>query len=80
MDISLDSRALEWQAKARAFAEAESGSGEVIETQAARSAGGYRINGEKYFVTSANHADYFILQAGLRCANGVRSHNAHSEG
>ena len=48
-----------------AITEAESGSWEVIETLAARSDGGYRINGEKYFVTSANHADYFILQAGL---------------
>ena len=48
-----------------AITEAESGSWEVIKTLASRSDGGYRINGEKYFVTSANHADYFILQARL---------------
>ena len=48
-----------------AITEAESGSWELIETLATRCAGGYRINGEKWYVTSANHADYFILQARL---------------
>ena len=48
-----------------AITEAESGSWEVINSLATRCEGGYRINGEKYYVTSANHADYFILQARL---------------
>ena len=48
-----------------AITEAESGSWEVIETLATRCADGYLINGEKWYVTSANHADYFILQARL---------------
>ena len=34
-------------------------------------AGGYRINGEKCYVTSANHADYFFLQA--RLENGEQA-------
>ncbi len=48
-----------------AITEAESGSWEVIDTLATRCDGGYRINGEKRYVTSANHADYFFLQARL---------------
>ena len=48
-----------------AITEAESGSWEVIETLATRCTGGYRLNGEKRYVTSANHANYFILQARL---------------
>jgi alkylation response protein AidB-like acyl-CoA dehydrogenase len=51
-----------------AITEAESGSDVVIETSAELTAEGYRINGEKWFVTSANLADYFFLQA--RLANG----------
>lgn len=48
-----------------AITESESGSSEVINTAAARSDGGYRINGEKWYVTSANFADFFFLQAKL---------------
>lgn len=48
-----------------AITEAESGSCESIETIATRCDGGYRINGEKWYVTSANLADYFFLQAVL---------------
>jgi len=48
-----------------AITEAESGSWEVINTLATPCSGGYRINGEKRYVTNANHADYFILQARL---------------
>ena len=48
-----------------AITEAESGSWEVINSLASGCAGGYRLNGEKRYVTSANHADYFILQARL---------------
>jgi alkylation response protein AidB-like acyl-CoA dehydrogenase len=50
------------------YAITESGSGsdvESIQTTARRCPEGYRINGEKWYVTSANHADYFILQARL---------------
>lgn len=48
-----------------AITEKESGSDVRIETTAHRTDGGYRINGEKWYVTSANHADYFFLQAKL---------------
>jgi len=52
-----------------AITEAESGSDVQINTTATACAGGYHINGEKWFVTSANHADYFFLQA--RLADGA---------
>jgi alkylation response protein AidB-like acyl-CoA dehydrogenase len=48
-----------------AITESGSGSDVAIETTARRAEGGYRIDGEKWYVTSANHADYFILQARL---------------
>jgi acyl-CoA dehydrogenase len=48
-----------------AITEADSGSDVVINTTAELTAAGYRINGEKWFVTSANLADYFFLQAKL---------------
>jgi alkylation response protein AidB-like acyl-CoA dehydrogenase len=48
-----------------AITESGSGSDVAIETTARRDTGGYRIDGEKWYVTSANHADYFILQARL---------------
>ena len=48
-----------------AITERESGSDVVIETTAELTAEGYRINGDKWFVTSANLADYFFLQAKL---------------
>ncbi len=51
-----------------AITEAESGSWESIDSTATRCEGGYLINGEKWFVTSANLADFFFLQAKL--ANG----------
>ena len=50
------------------YAITESGSGsdtDSIEASARRTPQGYRISGEKWYVTSANHADYFILQARL---------------
>ncbi len=52
-----------------AITEAESGSEVVINTTAEPTLEGYRISGEKWYVTSANLADYFILQA--RIAGGV---------
>ncbi len=49
-----------------AITESESGSDVAgIQTTAHSAEGGYRINGEKWYVTSANFADYFILQAKL---------------
>jgi acyl-CoA dehydrogenase len=51
-----------------AITESESGSDVVIETTAERTDAGYVINGEKWFVTSANLADFYFLQA--RLVNG----------
>jgi alkylation response protein AidB-like acyl-CoA dehydrogenase len=48
-----------------AITERESGSDVVVNTTAERSGEGYRINGEKWFVTSANLADFMFLQARL---------------
>ena len=49
-----------------AITEAESGSDVAgINTTAQSVDGGYRVNGEKWYVTSANFADYFIVQAKL---------------
>ena len=48
-----------------AITESEPGSQEVINTTAMRSPGGYRINGEKWYVTSGNFADFMWLQAKL---------------
>jgi acyl-CoA dehydrogenase len=48
-----------------AITESGSGSDVVIETTAERGADGYRVNGEKWFVTTANLADFLFLQAKL---------------
>jgi alkylation response protein AidB-like acyl-CoA dehydrogenase len=49
-----------------AITEAESGSDVAgISATAARKGGDYVINGEKWYVTGANRADFFILQAKL---------------
>ncbi len=48
-----------------AITERESGSDVRIDTTAHRTDDAYSINGEKWYVTSANHADYFFLQAKL---------------
>jgi len=48
-----------------AITERESGSDVVIHTTATSVDGGYLVNGEKWFVTSANLADYLFLQAVL---------------
>src|SRR5688572_30694963 len=60
-------------ARKECYAITESGSGSdvAVETIARRAPGGYAINGEKWYVTSANHADYFILQA--RLADGTHA-------
>ena len=46
-----------------AITEAESGSYEVTNATATKCDGGYKINGEKWFVTTANMADFFFVQA-----------------
>jgi alkylation response protein AidB-like acyl-CoA dehydrogenase len=46
-----------------AITETESGSEVQVETSAEKIDNGYRINGEKWFVTGANHADFFFIQA-----------------
>ncbi len=51
-----------------AITEAEAGSNETVLTTATKCKDGYSINGEKWYVTSANLADYFFIQAKL--ANG----------
>jgi acyl-CoA dehydrogenase len=59
------------------YAITESGSGsdaESIQTSARRTPEGYRISGEKWYVTSANHADYFILEAKLADGPHAGSH------
>lgn len=58
-----------------AITEAESGSdpGE-LKTTARRDDDSYVINGEKLFVTSANKADFFILQAVITDDFGARNH------
>ena len=60
------------------YAITESGPGsdaESIQTTARRGPEGYRITGEKWYVTSANHADYFILQAVLTDGPHAGSHS-----
>lgn len=60
------------------YAITESGPGsdvDSIEATAHKTARGYRLNGEKWYVTSANHADYFIFQA--RIAEGPHA-GSHS--
>ena len=54
-----------------AITEAESGSDVVINATAAGAGEGYRINGEKWFVTTANLADFLFVQA--RLADGANS-------
>ena len=49
-----------------AITERESGSDVAIETTAALDGDAYIVNGEKWFVTSANLADYFFAQAKLK--------------
>jgi len=46
-----------------AITEPESGSEVHVDTSADKVENGYRINGEKWFVTGANHADFFFIQA-----------------
>jgi len=58
-----------------AITEAQAGSDpEAITTTARRTGGDYVINGEKWFVTSANKADFMFLQAVEIDAGGQRQH------
>jgi len=58
-----------------ALTEAESGSDmEGIRASARRQGGEYVVNGEKWYVTGANKADFFILQARIR---GGKNDGAH---
>jgi acyl-CoA dehydrogenase len=60
------------------YAITESGPGSdpaSIETTATRCPEGYRISGEKWYVTSANHADFVILQARLADGPHAGSHS-----
>jgi acyl-CoA dehydrogenase len=59
-----------------AITEAESGSDvDGIRASARREGDAYRINGEKWYVTSANRADYFVLQARI---DGGANDGAHA--
>ena len=58
-----------------AITESGSGSDVDIEATARRCPDGYRISGEKWYVTSANHADFFILQAKLSEGPHAGSHS-----
>ena len=58
-----------------AITEAESGSDpSALQTMAVRDGDDYLISGEKWFVTSANKADFFILQAVVTDSAGERQH------
>jgi alkylation response protein AidB-like acyl-CoA dehydrogenase len=58
-----------------AITEEEAGSDpDAISTTAQLLDDGYRINGEKWFVTSANKADFFFLQAVVTGPAGLRQH------
>lgn len=46
-----------------AITEPESGSELDVSATAKKVEGGYTVNGEKWFVTGANHADFFFIQA-----------------
>ena len=49
--------------EAYAITEAESGSHEVVNSPATPTTDGYLVNGEKWFVTSGNLADFLFVQA-----------------
>jgi alkylation response protein AidB-like acyl-CoA dehydrogenase len=57
-----------------AITESGPGSEVAIEASARRCPGGYRIDGEKWYVTSANFADFFVLQAVLADGPAAGSH------
>ena len=52
-----------------AITEPESGSQLDVSATAKKVEGGYVLNGEKWFVTGANHADFFFVQAVIEAEN-----------
>ncbi len=52
-----------------AITEPESGSQLDVSATAKKVEGGYVLNGEKWFVTGANHADFFFVQAVIESEN-----------
>jgi alkylation response protein AidB-like acyl-CoA dehydrogenase len=59
-----------------AITEAEAGSDvDAIQARARREGGDYLLNGEKWHVTSANHADHFIFQAKIDGGAHAGSHS-----
>ena len=52
-----------------AITEPESGSQLDVSASAKKVEGGYVLNGEKWFVTGANHADFFFVQAVIESEN-----------
>ncbi len=63
--------------KQECYAITEEGAGSEVDdivTSATPVAGGYRISGEKWFVTSGNIAHYFVLQAKIAAGPNAGSH------
>ena len=59
-----------------AITEADAGSDvDAIKATARRDGDGYLLNGEKWHVTSANHADHFIFQAKIQGGAHAGSHS-----
>ena len=52
-----------------AITESESGSELDVSATAKKVDGGYIVNGEKWYVTGANHADFFFIQAVIHDGN-----------
>ena len=54
-----------------AITESESGSELDVSATAKKADGGYIVNGEKWYVTGANHADFFFIQAVIQDGDDV---------
>ena len=54
-----------------AITESESGSELDVSATAKKVDGGYVVNGEKWYVTGANHADFFFIQAVIQDGDDV---------
>ena len=54
-----------------AITESESGSELDVSATAKKVDGGYIVNGEKWYVTGANHADFFFIQAVIQDGDDV---------
>ena len=61
-----------WMLEAcNAITESESGSELDVSATAKKVDGGYIVNGEKWYVTGANHADFFFIQAVIQDGDDV---------